>query len=66
MEKNDVLRMRVTGREKEAFEEAAKLTGLTFSTWARAALRRTATREFLDAGRRFDFNSPTENGHAGH
>ncbi len=63
--KDDVLRMRVTGSEKTAFEEAAKLAGVSFSTWARQMLRRAAIREFHDAGRRLDFYPTAERtGHA--
>ena len=57
--------MRVTAPEKVAFEEAARIAGASFSTWARLALRRAAIREFQDAGRRVDFNRP-EQGDAGH
>ncbi len=57
MVKTDVLRMRVTESEKVAFEEAAKIVGASFSTWARLALRRAAIREFHDAGRRIEFES---------
>lgn len=65
MTKTGTLRMRVTAAEKAAFEEAARLAGASFSTWARLALRRAAIREFQDAGRRVDFNRP-EQGDAGH
>jgi hypothetical protein len=56
----DVLRMRVTELEKAAFEEAAKMAGVSFSTWARTALRRAAMREFQDAGRRLDLYPSSE------
>lgn len=52
--------MRVTELEKAAFEEAAKMAGVSFSTWARMTLRRAAQREFQDAGRRLILNPPTE------
>ena len=63
MTKTDVLRMRVTDREKAVFEEAAEMSGLSFSTWARMTLRRAAIREFQDAGRRIDFGPTDGNGH---
>jgi hypothetical protein len=60
MTRSDILRMRVTEFEKEAFEEAAKMAGVSFSTWARTTLRRAAIREFQDAGRRLDLYPPSE------
>jgi hypothetical protein len=65
MPKSDVLRMRVTPQEKEAFEEAARIAGASFSTWARVQLRRAAIREFEDAGRRVDFQPQKEVPHGG-
>ena len=58
--KTTALQIRVTPREKEAFDEASKITGLSFSAWARMTLRRAALREFEDAGRRFDFQPEIE------
>ncbi len=55
MEKTDVARLRLTNDEKAAFQEAAKIAGVSFSTWARQTLRRAAIREFHDVGRRLDF-----------
>jgi hypothetical protein len=52
--------IRVDPAEKQAFDEAAKLAGLSASAWARTVLRRAAMREFEDAGRRLDFFPPTE------
>jgi DNA-directed RNA polymerase specialized sigma24 family protein len=60
MTRTDVLRMRVTELEKAAFEEAAQMAGVSFSTWARTILRRAALREFQDAGRRLDLYPPSE------
>lgn len=48
------LQVRVDPAEKQAFDEAAKLAGLSSSAWARTTLRRAAMREFEDAGRRLD------------
>jgi hypothetical protein len=50
------LQIRVNPAEKQAFDEAAKIAGLTASAWARMILRRAAIREFEDAGRRFDLS----------
>lgn len=58
--KTTALQIRVDEREKRAFDEAAKLVGVSFSAWARLTLRRAAIREFEDAGRRLDFYPPTE------
>jgi uncharacterized protein (DUF1778 family) len=58
MEKTDTARLRLTPDEKTAFQEAAKIAGVSFSTWARQTLRRAAIREFHDAGRRLDFYLP--------
>ena len=56
MEKTDMARLRLTPVEKVAFQEAAMIAGVSFSTWARQTLRRAALREFQDAGRRLDFS----------
>jgi hypothetical protein len=48
--------IRVDPAEKQAFDEAAKIAGLTASAWARMVLRRAAIHEFEDAGRRFDLS----------
>jgi hypothetical protein len=55
--RSTALQIRVGPREKQGFDEAAKLAGLSFSALARMTLRRAAMREFEDAGRRFDFNT---------
>lgn len=56
--KSELAQLRMTPDEKRAFHEAAKIAGVSFSTWARQALRRAAIREFNDAGRRLDFYPP--------
>jgi hypothetical protein len=59
--KTMALQVRVHPKEKEAFEQAAQLAGISFSAWARVTLRRAAIREFEDAGRRLDlFNNPLD------
>lgn len=62
--KTELAQLRMTPDEKRAFQEAAKIVGVSFSTWARQALRRAAIREFNDAGRRLDFYQPQETGNA--
>ena len=58
--KTTALQIRVQPGEKRAFDEAAKLAGLSFSAWARMTLRRAAMREFEDVGRRLDFSASDE------
>jgi hypothetical protein len=52
--------IRIDPAEKQAFDKAAELAGLSASAWARTALRQAAIREFEDAGRRLDFSPPSE------
>lgn len=58
--KTDLVKIRLTPAEKEGFQEAARIAGASFSTWARLMLRRAAIREFQDAGRPIDFARPAE------
>jgi uncharacterized protein (DUF1778 family) len=60
--KTTALQIRVDDREKRAFDEAAKLAGVSLSAWVRLTLRRAAIHEFEDAGRRLDFYPPKEKG----
>jgi uncharacterized protein (DUF1778 family) len=55
MSKTDTLKLRLSSEEEEAFQEAAKLSGIALSAWVRERLRRTATRELEDAGREIAF-----------
>lgn len=49
MDRSETIRLRVQGQEKEGFEKAAELAGLSFSAWARSRLRKAATSELEDA-----------------
>ena len=49
------LDIRVSGEEKEGFELAAALAGISLSSWVRERLRLTAIRELESAGRRVPF-----------
>jgi uncharacterized protein (DUF1778 family) len=49
------LDIRVSGEEKEGFELAAALAGISLSSWVRERLRLTAIRELEGAGRRVPF-----------
>lgn len=53
--KTELIKIRVTNAEKEAFEKAAKLSGNALSAWVRERLRRTAIRELSEAGQQIAF-----------
>jgi uncharacterized protein (DUF1778 family) len=55
MPKTDLLQLRLSPREKKAFQDAAELSGIAVSAWIRERLRRAATRELEDAGREIAF-----------
>jgi hypothetical protein len=54
-QKSESLLVRVTDSEKEGFELAAALAGISLSSWVRERLRLTAIRELEGAGRRVPF-----------
>ena len=53
--KAELLTIRITDTEKEGFELAAVLAGISLSSWVRERLRLTAIRELEGAGRRVPF-----------
>ena len=55
MAKIEIVQIRVTPEEKEGFELAAALSGISLSSWVRERLRLTAIRELEGAGRRIPF-----------
>jgi hypothetical protein len=55
MAKTERFELRVTEDEKRGFEEAAGLSGLPLSAWARERLRRAAIRELEEASRPIPF-----------
>jgi predicted HicB family RNase H-like nuclease len=55
--KKRVLQIRLLEQEKQAFEEAAKLSGISLSSWARERLRTKARRELQVAGKKIPFFS---------
>jgi uncharacterized protein (DUF1778 family) len=55
MAKTDSLKFRIQPTEKEAFQQAADLSGIALSAWIRERLRRAATKELEDAGRDVPF-----------
>jgi hypothetical protein len=53
--KSEVLQIRIERAEKEGFELAAALAGISLSSWVRERLRLTAIRELESAGRKVPF-----------
>jgi hypothetical protein len=53
--KTEILQIRVSDTEKEGFELAAALAGISVSSWVRERLRLSAIRELEGAGRRVPF-----------
>jgi predicted HicB family RNase H-like nuclease len=53
--KSEVLQIRISDTEKEGFELAAALAGISLSSWVRERLRLTAIRELEGAGRKVPF-----------
>ncbi len=53
--KTEILQIRITDSEKEGFEIAALLAGISLSSWVRERLRLTAIRELEGAGRKVPF-----------
>jgi len=52
---NDSIQIRLQSAEKDGFEEAAALAGISLSSWVRERLRLSAIRELESAGRRVPF-----------
>ena len=49
--KSRQVRIRVAPDERDTFDQAAKMSGLTLSAWVRFAARQEADRRFRDAGK---------------
>ena len=56
--KTETLQIRISDPEKEGFELAALLAGISLSSWVRERLRLAAIRELESAGRRVPFVPP--------
>jgi uncharacterized protein (DUF1778 family) len=54
-----LLEVRLDESEKQAFKDAAELSGLGLSTWVRERLRQVARRELEEAGRKVAFLETT-------
>jgi hypothetical protein len=55
MAKSDIIKIRLEPEEKQAFEEAAGLAGISLSAWMRERLRKSARIELEDAGQQIPF-----------
>jgi len=53
--KSEVLQIRISDLEKEGFELAAALAGISLSSWVRERLRLASIRELEGAGRKVPF-----------
>jgi uncharacterized protein (DUF1778 family) len=53
--RSEVIEVRVSEDEKEAFRQIAELSGTTLSAWARERLRKAAARELEAEGRQVPF-----------
>jgi hypothetical protein len=53
--KSQTLQIRITDSEKDGFELAAALAGISLSSWVRERLRLAAIRELEGAGRKVPF-----------
>jgi hypothetical protein len=53
--KSETLQIRITQEEKQGFEIAAMLSGISLSSWVRERLRLSAIRELEGAGKRVPF-----------
>lgn len=51
MAKSEYLELRLDAAEKQAFQDAANLSGMAVSVWVRERLRKAARKELEDAER---------------
>jgi len=58
MAKSENILLRLSSNEKAAFEQAAKLAGVSTSAWIRERLRLSAIRELESSGVRVPFVKP--------
>ena len=57
MPKTEFVKIRLSETEKEGFETAADLAGISLSAWMRERLRRAAIRELEEASKPIPFIS---------
>ena len=55
MEKSHSVKLRLSESEKEGFQSAAEIAGISLSGWIRERLRRAARIELVDAGKQVPF-----------
>jgi uncharacterized protein (DUF1778 family) len=55
VKKTENIQIRATDCEKEGFESAASIAGISLSSWMRERLRYAAIRELEGAGRKVPF-----------
>jgi len=53
--KREILQIRISDAEKQGFELAAALSGISLSSWVRERLRLASIRELESVGRRAPF-----------
>ena len=58
MMRTELLQLRLRPKEKQAFQEAADLAGISLSAWVRERLRAAAIRDLEGSGRSVPFVSP--------
>ena len=62
MPKEQTLQIRLTEEEKEGFQAAASIAGISLSSWVRERLRLAAIRDLESAGQKVPF-IPSYRGH---
>ncbi len=58
MAKEQILQIRLTDQEKQGFQAAASLAGISMSSWVRERLRLAAIRDLESAGQKIPFVAP--------
>ena len=56
--RTELLQLRLRPKEKQAFQEAASIAGISLSAWVRERLRTAAIRDLERSGRTVPFISP--------
>ena len=55
MDKTESIKMRIAPKERQTFDAAAKLAGISMSSWMRDRLRKIARQELVEAGQKVPF-----------
>jgi predicted HicB family RNase H-like nuclease len=56
MAKTETFKMRLSLEEKEAYQEAARLAGISVAAWMTERLRRSSRMELTEAGKKVPFD----------